>query len=120
MEPLDLNLSEACVLAFVDDNRPTNQTELASRFGMNRASAGSIVDSLSERGLVCRMPDPADRRVWLVRATPTGSKLAAEISQIDLRLRVDLRAGFSRHDRQQLAQTLVRLQENLSAVLAQD
>jgi MarR family transcriptional regulator for hemolysin len=117
LKDIDLNLSEACLLAYVVEHGPITQTQVAERIGMGRAPTGTIVDSLSKRGLLVRMPDATDRRVWLLSATEAGLALAAEISDVEAKLRVELRNGLSRPERQQLANTLVRIQENLANVL---
>jgi DNA-binding MarR family transcriptional regulator len=117
LKDIDLNLSEACLLAYVVEHGPLTQTQVAERIGMGRAPAGTIVDSLSERGLLVRLPDANDRRVWLLSATEAGLALAAEISDVDAKLRVELRNGLTRPERQQLARTLIRIQENLANVL---
>ncbi len=117
---LDLNLSEASLLAFVEEFGPLTQTRLAERLGLGRAATGSLVDGLEERGLVERQPDPDDRRVWLVTITPAGKDLVREVNAIDEVLRAELRQGISREDRHQLAQTLVRLGHNLAKVLAEE
>jgi DNA-binding MarR family transcriptional regulator len=120
LKDIDLNLSEACLLAYVVEHGPLTQTQVAERIGMGRAPAGTIVDSLSKRGLLVRLPDAADRRVWLLSATEAGKALAGEISEVEAKLRVELRNGLSRAERQQLAQTLVRIQENLAKVLVDE
>jgi MarR family transcriptional regulator, transcriptional regulator for hemolysin len=117
LKDIDLNLSEACLLAYVVEHGPLTQTQVAERIGMGRAPAGTIIDSLSKRGLLVRLPDATDRRVWLLSATEAGLALAAEISDVEAKLRVELRNGLSRPERQQLARTLVRIQENLANVL---
>jgi DNA-binding MarR family transcriptional regulator len=117
---VDLNLSEACLLAYVVEHGPLTQTHVAERIGMGRAPAGTIVDSLSSRGLLVRSPDPADRRVWMISATTSGLKLAAQVAEVEAELRVELRGGLDRHERQQLAATLVKLQANLARVLDAD
>jgi MarR family transcriptional regulator for hemolysin len=117
LEKTDLNLSEACLLAYVVEHGPLTQTQAAERIGMGRAPAGTIVDNLSKRGLLVRLPDASDRRVWLLSATKAGLKMATEIAEVEAELRVELRAGLSRPERQQLADTLVRIQENLARVL---
>jgi DNA-binding MarR family transcriptional regulator len=116
---IGLNLSEGCLLAYVAEHGPITQTQVAERIGMGRAPAGAIVDHLSARSLLVRLPNPADRRVWLLSATPEGTELAARIAEVDRTLRAELREGLSREERQQLANTLVRLQENLARVLEQ-
>ncbi len=114
---LGLNLSQASLLAHVEEFGADTQTSLAERLGLGRAATGALVDHLEERGLVERMPDPDDRRVWLVATTATGRKLVADINHIDADLRRELRSGISRQERQQLASLLVRIQDNLSAGL---
>jgi DNA-binding MarR family transcriptional regulator len=54
--------------------------ELAGRQGMALNSATAIVDRLVNAGLLERRPDPADRRVVRVSATPAGGRLKAAIS----------------------------------------
>lgn len=51
------------------------QTELARRLLINRASAGSLIDSLSERGLLERTPAPGDRRAYHLGLTRQGRRL---------------------------------------------
>jgi MarR family transcriptional regulator for hemolysin len=115
---LDLNLSQASVLALLAETGPMTQTGLAERLGIGRAAMGSVVDHLEDRGLVERQPDPGDRRVWLVAITPAGKDLAREINEIDRVLRSELRVGISRAERQQLANLLLRFQSNIERALA--
>jgi DNA-binding MarR family transcriptional regulator len=117
LEEIGLNLSEACLLAYVAEHGPLTQTRVAERIGMGRAPAGAIVDNLSQRGLLVRLPHETDRRVWLLEATNSGAELAARVADADRKLRLELREGLTRTERQQLANTLVRLQSNLARVL---
>ncbi len=117
---LDLNLSEASLLAFVEEFGPLTQTRLAERLGLGRAATGSLIDGLEQRGFVERQPDPEDRRVWLVTITGAGKDVVHEVNAIDEVLRRELRAGISRDERHQLAELLVRLGRNLAAALADE
>lgn len=112
-EVLDLNLSQAMMLAYVAEFGAETQSRMADRLGVGRAAAGNIVDALEKRELLERLPNPDDRRVWLVQSTPTGKELAERIAEIDVVFRADLRKGFTRAERQQLASLLLRVQENL-------
>ena len=110
---LGLNLSLASLLSYVGDFGPVNQTRVAEHLSQGRAVTGTQIDRLERDGLVERRPDPTDRRVWLVAITDAGIRTAEAIADVDRVLRAELRAGISRADRQTLAATLVRLQQNL-------
>ena len=117
---LGLNLSEASLLAYVEESGALTQTRLAERLGIGRAAMGSVIDSLEKRGLVERNPDPDDRRVWLVDLTASGKEMVQQVTERDVVLRKELRAGISRDDRQKLAEVLVALGSNLAALMAED
>ena len=117
---LGLNLSEASLLAYVEENGALTQTRLAERLGLGRAATGSVIDALESRGFVERQPDPDDRRVWLVDVTAAGKEMVEEVNERDVVLRKELRSGLSREDRQKLAEVLVRLGNNLAGILADD
>jgi DNA-binding MarR family transcriptional regulator len=67
----DIRPTHGCVFRFVreDGMRLTRLAELA---GITKQSAGEIVDDLTERGYVERVPDPADKRAKLICLTDRG------------------------------------------------
>lgn len=115
LAPLDLNLTDAMLLAYVVESGPLKQTSIADHLGIGRAAAGNVIDRLEKRTLVERRSDESDRRVWLVAPTAAGKDLATDITAVDVELRHKLRLGIDRHERQMLATLLVRLQRNLLA-----
>ena len=117
---LDLNLSEASVLAYVAEHGALSQTQIAKSLGLGRAATGALIDALEGRALVQRQTDPDDRRVWLVEITIAGKELVEEVYVRDQILRKQLRNGITRQERQQLAAVLVRLGNNLASVLAEE
>ena len=117
---LDLNLSEASVLAYVAEHGALSQTQIAKSLGLGRAATGALIDVLEDRALVQRQTDPDDRRVWLVEITIAGKELVEEVYVRDQVLRKQLRNGITRQERQQLAAVLVRLGNNLASVLAEE
>jgi len=114
LAPLGLNLTSGSLLAYVAEHGPITQTALAERLGIGRAAVGTLIDRLQTRGLVERLADSDDRRVWLVTSTPAGSTTANGIAEIDKGVRATLRTGISREERQLLASLLLRLQANLA------
>ncbi|NND74874.1 MAG: winged helix-turn-helix transcriptional regulator [Ilumatobacter sp.] len=119
LEPLDLNLTQASLLGYVAEFGATTQTRLADHLGIGRAAIGSVVDHLSDRGLVARHPDPHDRRVWRVDITDAGRAMAGRIADVDEVLRGELRHGIGREERQALSWVLTRLQQNLQSAINQ-
>lgn len=116
---LGVHLTEALLIAVVDDHGPMAQSELARRLGVGRAALGQMVDSLVSRGLVTRRDDREDKRVRMVVLTLTGRRLATEIVERDLDVRQKLRRGLTKAERSQLARTLLQIQHNLQAISAE-
>ena len=114
---IDLNLNQASLLAFINDFGERSQTELAEMVGIGRASIGSMIDRLEERGLVTRNPHPNDRRVWLVGITSDGTELVEKFYEIDAGFQREIRHDISREERQHLASLLERLDANVDAIL---
>jgi DNA-binding MarR family transcriptional regulator len=118
LAPLDLNLTQASVLGYIEQFGATTQTDLADHLGIGRAAIGSVIDRLQARGLVERQPKQDDRRVWLIAITTSGSELAARVKDVDEVLRAELRHGLGREERQALAWVMTRLQQNLASAIA--
>jgi DNA-binding MarR family transcriptional regulator len=59
-------------------------SDLAELFGMSVASMSRAVDALVKAELATRVEDPEDRRVRLVRITPKGKELVAELVTVRL------------------------------------
>ncbi|NQY57520.1 MAG: MarR family transcriptional regulator [Ilumatobacteraceae bacterium] len=114
---LDLNLTQASLIAYVAEFGATSQTRLADHLGIGRAAIGTVIDQLQRRGFVERTPDPNDRRVWRVDVTDNGRALAADIAEVDEVLRAELRYGIGREERQALAWVMTRLQNNVDAAI---
>ena len=119
LKPLDLNLTQASLLAYVAEFGATTQTGLAEKMGTGRAAMGTVVDGLEKRGFIERHPDPDDRRVWRVDITNVGRELAARGVGVDEVLRGELRHGIGREERQALSWVLTRLQVNLQSAINQ-
>lgn len=121
LAPIGLTMTHGALLSFVDEYGSLTQRELADLLHITRVSTGTFIDALEERNLVRRTDDPADRRVWLITLTEDGAETVREFYEIDRQLREHLRAGFTRDERQQLAQFLERLETNADiAVLPPD
>jgi DNA-binding MarR family transcriptional regulator len=109
LAPWDLNPSQARALRVIVEHDGTRVSELAEALHIAPRSATEVADSLEERGLVERSPDPSDRRAVLLRPTEAGRKLRAEVEAARA---AGMRAMFGRlpaEDRAELARILRRL-----------
>jgi DNA-binding MarR family transcriptional regulator len=55
------------------------QQELANQCRRDKSTIARILDNMVRRGLVSRVPDPADRRNNLVHLTPQGREVQAAL-----------------------------------------
>jgi len=58
-----------------------SQRELADCLGLDPSQIVTLVDELTEAGLVERRPSPADRRTRLVGATPEGRRVRSRAAR---------------------------------------
>ena len=71
-----VRLPHGAVLQYLDD-AGTRVSVLAERAAVTKQSMAELVAHLEAHGYVERLPDPADRRAKLVRATPRGREVFA-------------------------------------------
>jgi DNA-binding MarR family transcriptional regulator len=67
------------VKALLAAEEPVPMRRIAERLHAEPSNVTTIVDRLEARGLVERRPDPGDRRVKLVAATPAGRATATDL-----------------------------------------
>src|SRR3954470_20696849 len=111
LAPWDLSPSQARALRVLVEHDGTRVSDLAEALHIAPRSATEVADSLEERGLVERTPDPRDRRAVLLRPTAAGRTLRAEVEEARM---AGMRAMFARlpaDDRAELARLLRRLVE---------
>jgi DNA-binding MarR family transcriptional regulator len=71
----DLPMWGYIVLTALRDEPMRTQAALARSIGADKTRIIGVLDDLQERGLIEREPDPADRRVRLLRLTGAGRRL---------------------------------------------
>jgi len=69
------------VLHLIEPDRPVPMGRLADTLACDASNVTGLVDRLEARGLVQRLPSPADRRVKVIQLTPTGSRLRTRLLQ---------------------------------------
>ncbi|WP_395701910.1 MarR family winged helix-turn-helix transcriptional regulator [Aquabacterium sp.] len=104
------------ILTELGRSGPVPMGELGLRLQLEKSWISRAVDSLAERGLVTREPNPADARSWLVTLTGAGRKRVKDLNRTLDGHAEQLLAGLPARERQQVDQAL-RL---LLKVLRQD
>jgi MarR family transcriptional regulator, organic hydroperoxide resistance regulator len=100
--------------ALLEEDR-ISQIELSERVGMNRATVTSVVDTLERQGLVRRLADPHDRRVYLVALTAKGAKLRGPIMDTIASIQRAASAGLTERELAQFRRTAEKIQQNLES-----
>ena len=108
--PLGITWSQLRALRTVDRcDGAIRMSELASRLGIARRSATSVVDDLVGQGLLERRDDPGDRRAVQVAVTAAGTRLLRGLRDRRRSAAREVMAALPPHDLRVLRDLLRRL-----------
>jgi DNA-binding MarR family transcriptional regulator len=97
------------VLAALDEYGPASQATLSRRCGIDRSDMVATINELTERGLVERAPDPADRRRNVVTLTRKGHGHLRKLDRLVAEAQDELLVPLSPRERTQLVDLLTRI-----------
>lgn len=97
------------VLASLEEYGPGSQATLSGRTGIYRSDMVGVLNELTERGLVERAPDPADRRRNTITISPRGRRRLRRLDEVLDELHDELLAPLSPVERDQFVGLLTRL-----------
>jgi DNA-binding MarR family transcriptional regulator len=86
--------------------------ELARETDIDAGAMTRLLDRLVAKGLVERSRSPADRRALVLRLTPAGEAVAAEVPKVLAQVNNDYLRGFDAGEWQTLQGLLRRILEN--------
>ena len=86
--------------------------ELSRLLMVTGGNVTAIVDQLEKEGLVERLDEPADRRAFRIRLTRAGEKSFAEMARAHEQWVVELLAGLSRSEHDELLKLLAKLKQH--------
>ena len=84
-------------------------TQLHNRLLVTSGGMTGLIDRVQRRGLVCRSPDPGDRRSILVELTKDGLELIEGVANTHFRIMEHLTEGLTSEERDCLAGLLRKL-----------
>ncbi len=77
-----LSSEEGHLLTYVAPYGPCPITELVRVFGLSASTLTGMLDRMESAGQLARRPNPADRRSFLIEATPAGQATARELNEV--------------------------------------
>jgi DNA-binding MarR family transcriptional regulator len=88
--PYRLSPVEFTILMLVANNRDATHKQLSQALMVSAPAVTTLLDRLSERGLIARVRNESDRRSQNVRLTRRGAALQREVREISLGMERDL------------------------------
>lgn len=110
VEGLGLRQVPFGILCVIAANPGINQGAVGRVLGIQRANMVALVNDLLEAGLVERVPDPRDRRAFVLSLSPAGTALVAEAGRRIAEREAAMLAGLSAAERAQLMKLLARIE----------
>ena len=91
-----------------------SQAALAALIETDQMTTSKILRLLETRGLIERLPDPADSRAKIVRNTPQAAGIVGAMRVVAEELHDTMLEGVSEADKTALIRILTQISENLS------
>jgi DNA-binding MarR family transcriptional regulator len=88
--------------------------ELSKRMMVTGGNITGITDQLEQEGLVARVPDPNDRRVYTVKLTETGRRTFAEMAVVHEGWIAEMLHEIPPEDKGQLIALLSQMKQHLN------
>jgi MarR family transcriptional regulator for hemolysin len=116
---LDMTRAQWAVLAALERNEGTKQSELAETLEIKPITLTRLVDRLCASGLVERRADPTDRRAKRLFLMPAARPLIDELLMLGEGLMAEVLAGIDEPGLKQMLRQLSVTKENLRNALPQ-
>jgi DNA-binding MarR family transcriptional regulator len=105
------------VIAILGEGEPMTAQAISDSAAMDKVSVSRAVSALEARGLVERQDNAADRRSRLLRLSPQGEAVYAEITPVALAQEAALLAELEPAEAQLLAGLLDRLRRRANTLM---
>lgn len=110
---LALTPVQYAALVAVKDRPDIDQATLAAMIAYDRTTIGGVVDRLTEKGMIERYIDPADRRCKRLKLTPTGNEALALAEPIIFRSQQELVSSLTEPEQEQLVALMQKVVDAL-------
>ncbi len=114
-QKLDLTTGQPKVLAILSHKEGCLQKDLAAQSHVEPATMTSILNNMSEKGLIYKQKElvSGGKRAYSIYLTEKGHEMALKVNQIVDEMEVISFQGFDDNEKQLLIRLLNRVQSNL-------
>lgn len=92
---------------------PLKMCEIAGKLLMSGANVTGVVDRLEKKGLVKRVTEAEDRRMFHIHLTEAGRRLIAEVFPVHAKKIEKLTSALSAHEKLELTRLLKKLGKSI-------
>ena len=82
LEPYGLTTLQFLTLALLSTEQDVSAADICDRLLIDKSTLSGVLDRLDEKGLIVKRPDQNDRRALSISMSPSGSRVADQLSQI--------------------------------------
>jgi DNA-binding MarR family transcriptional regulator len=108
----DISAPQLIVLACLANEDATSPGNICKSMSYDPGAMTRMIDRLQQKGLVERIPNPADRRATRLMLTPAGRALYPQLLAAKERVQAQFLRGFSAAEVNELERLLHRMLEN--------
>ena len=118
LSEIDVHVGQDELMLSLSEDTGVSVSHLAERTSVRPSTISKTIDRLSERGLLCRIAHDRDARRSMVKITPLGLEIQAQIRQIRDNLEADLTNKVPANQLADMARALDRTEHLLRQRLA--
>ena len=98
---------QVMLLFFLQQNNGLSLTQISQGLMLENPTVTGLIDRLEKLGYVKRSDHPNDRRVYLVRLTEKGNKVANKALPIVKKLNEEMKKGYSKEEVENFKKVLI-------------
>lgn len=114
IEAHNITTSQWAVLKTLSSKGVMTQAQIADSLLSDRATVGTVLFKLIDKGLVAKSLDTKDRRAYVVQLTDSAKDLVKEIEKKAMKVTEQALIGINEHEQKNLYECLNQIIENLS------
>jgi MarR family transcriptional regulator, lower aerobic nicotinate degradation pathway regulator len=105
----DITSVQFAALFAIEANPDIDATRLSHLVAFDRSTLGDVLERMETKGWIVRSATPSDRRIKLVRLTPAGEALLAQVMPAVERVQERLLAPLAPGDRAAMVRLLAQI-----------